>query len=44
MTFARILEWRWIPRRYRASHPDAPYRNLVHVGFWLILWEKKHDR
>jgi hypothetical protein len=38
MTTTRIATWRWIPRRYRTKDPKAPYRNLVHVGFWLILW------
>lgn len=41
MTFSRVPTWRWVPRLYRATHVDAPYRNLVHIGFWLILWGKK---
>lgn len=44
MTFSRVPTWRWVPRLYRATHVDAPYRNLVHISFWLILWGKKHDR
>jgi hypothetical protein len=41
MNISRVVTWRWIPRRYRATHPDAPYANLVHAGCWLILWGKK---
>ena len=44
MTFSRVLTWRWWPKFYQAQHADAPYRKLVHIGFWLIFWGKNDDR
>jgi hypothetical protein len=38
MTFARITKWRWVPRLYRSQHVNAPYRNMIHIGYWLVLW------
>lgn len=41
MTFTRIVTWRWWPKVYHAQHIEAPYRKLIHIGFWLIILGKK---
>lgn len=44
MNYARIPAWRWWP--FWGYSPDAPYRHVVHVGWWLLFFgiNGKHPR
>ena len=42
MTIARVF-WRWTPFFGRCDNPDAPFRHVLHIGCWLILFGRPKE-
>lgn len=43
MRVARIVSWRWWPKTFRSQHVNAPYRTMIHFGFWLFLFGGRNE-
>lgn len=36
----RQSKWRWIPALFIAQKRQAPYRYVLHIGYWIIFMGK----